>query len=79
MLVVGSPECRMFSALQNLTKWTNERQRQLEHAKQQLKFICEMYEYQVSKGRLFVHEHPIAATSWSEAPIRKVWKLEGVE
>ena len=44
-----------------------------------MRFICEVYEYQVEKGRLFLHEHPIAATSWCEASIRKVWKLEGVE
>ena len=25
-----------------------------------------------------MHEHPIAATSWREASVQKVWKLEGV-
>ena len=28
---------------------------------------------------MFLHEHPISATSWCELPIRKVGKLEGVE
>ena len=66
MLVVGSPECKMFSALQNLTKWNNDKQRKLENARQHLKFICEVYEYQVAKGRLFLHEHPSTATSLRE-------------
>ena len=29
MLVVGSPECKMFSSLQNMSKWTNEKQSKL--------------------------------------------------
>ena len=78
-LVAGSPECKMFNVLHNLTTWNIERQRHLEGARQHLKFICEIYEHQVEKGRMFLHEHPIAATSWCELPIRKVGKLEGVE
>ena len=50
-LVIGSPECKMFSALHNLSTWTTERQATLNNARKHLKFICEIYEYQTSKGR----------------------------
>ena len=62
-LVVGSPECRMFSALHNLNAWTAERQSRLENAREHLEFICEVHEHQVTSERWFLHEHPIAATS----------------
>ena len=29
-LIIGSPECRMFSALRNLRTWTKEAQKELD-------------------------------------------------
>ena len=65
-LVVGSPECNMFSNLQHLNKWTVPRQEQWEKAKKHLEFICEVYQYQIDQGRWLLHEHPSTATSWRE-------------
>ena len=33
MLLVGSPECRMFSTLQNMNRWTNKKQKEYESAR----------------------------------------------
>ena len=77
-LVVGSPECKMFSGLQHLTRWNENKNRQLENAKKHVKFICEIYRYQMDKGRWLVHEHSSTATSWSEGCVLALMKSEGV-
>ena len=56
-LLVGSPECRMFSALQILSPWNKKKQKGYEEAKKHLKFTCELYKHQISEGRWFLHEH----------------------
>ena len=42
-LIIGSPECRMFSALQNLRKWGPKAEEELEEAKEHLKFVAKVY------------------------------------
>ena len=39
-------------------------QERMQQAKRYMKFCASIYEYQRSKGRYFVHEHPWLATSW---------------
>ena len=41
-LVIGSPMCTMFSALQNLSKWTEEKQIKWCEAKEHIKFMVEI-------------------------------------
>ena len=77
-LVIGSPECEMFSGLQNLTKWNGYRQEKLEDAKKHLEFICDVYRHQAKEGRWFLHEHPSTATSWQEKCVLGIMELEGV-
>ena len=74
MLLVGPPECRMFSTLQNLSRWTNKRQKEYESAKRHLEFTCKLYDYQISQGRWFLHEHPVGASSWKEKCVRGIMK-----
>ena len=78
-LVIGSPMCRMFSSLQNLTK--NKRRPEWEErfveAKAHLKFMMEVYEEQWKHGRLFLHEHPAGATSWDLEEVKKLEEKTG--
>ena len=76
-LVIGSPECRMFSALQNLRKWGQKAEEELTEAKEHLKFVAKIYMMQISEGRWFLHEHPAGATSWQLDVIKDVEKQTG--
>ena len=63
-LVIGmSPECTLFSALQNLRK-TPIPQDELDRAMNCVRFCEEVAKYQRSKGRFFYLEHPLTASSW---------------
>ena len=52
-LVIGSPMCIMFSALQNLSKWTEEKQIKWCEAQEHIKFMTEIYKIQQQGGRWF--------------------------
>ena len=43
-----------------------------------LEFACQVYTKQNAEGRVFVHEHPLSASSWNEAPIQELLKQPGV-
>ena len=73
-LLIGSPECRMFSTLQNLSKQTAKKQADREEAEEHLKFVCKLYKIQVENGRKFLHEHPVGATSWWVKCIEEIKK-----
>ena len=79
-LIIGSPMCRMFSSLQNITK--NKRRpgwdERFVEAKAHVKFVMEIYEEQRKNGRLFLHEHPAGATSWDMEEVRKMQQKTGV-
>ena len=77
-LIIGSPECRMFSALQNLRKWGKKAEAELEAAKEHIRFVVKLYRIQVESGRWFLHEHPAGATSWQMAEVVKLSKEAGV-
>ena len=63
LVIIGSPMCRMFSQLQNMTPWTTERIRMYEEDVEHVKFMIELYTVQVREGRYFIHEHPVGASS----------------
>ena len=65
-LVIGSPECKAFSALKNFNKQKGEEKytRLLIQAKTHNALCCELYTEQVRRGLYFLHEHPVGAGSW---------------
>ena len=77
-LLVGSPECKMFSALQRLSAWTVEKAKRLVEAKAHMKFVCELYQEQIQEGRWILHEHPVGATSWKMDVMMRILKMKGV-
>ena len=70
-LVIGSPPCTLFSRLQELNKhmykvsreWMVNFQDRMQQAKRYVKFCVDICNYQRSRGRFFLHEHPWLATS----------------
>ena len=46
--------------------YPQEVQRRLRIAQQHLRFVVSLYQYQLSEGRHFLHEHPAGALSWKE-------------
>ena len=76
MLLVGSPSC---------TSWINEAKRDPElvrreyiKAMEHLRFVCMLYKIQAEAGRFFLHEHPVAASSWKDLCISEVLNIPGV-
>ena len=77
-LLIGSPECKAFS---KLAQWNFDKpgyQDTLKLGMKHLKLCMEMYSYQVSQGRLFVHEHPAGATSWGLPAVQQLLRMPGV-
>ena len=80
-LIIGSPPCSWFSRIMALNwgKIARPRRRAMLHeARTLLKFSCRVYRLQHASKRLFLHEHPASATSWSEDCIRDLLKVDGV-
>ena len=80
-LIVGPPPCSWFSRVMQLNwpSMARHRRRQLmKEARTLLSFACTVHKRQHSQGRLFIHEHPSTANSWSEQSIQDVLKLPGV-
>ena len=82
LLLIGSPMCTAFSAWQYINNSKrdgkiveSEKARGMKH----LKFCCDLYEYQVSNGRYFLHEHPAQATSWHTDVVKRIMNMEGVD
>ena len=80
MFVIGSPPCTMFSALQAMNpavkgsdpEKVDRFRQELGKARKHLEFCCLMYEYQLDRGRHFIHEHPWGARSWDVSCIQKL-------
>ena len=70
-LLVGSPMCTAHSSWQHINKHANPvaYDRKLREARQHLEFVCELYDMQLGKERMFLHEHPGQASSWEERSI----------
>ena len=77
-LLVGSPECKMFSTLQNLSPWTVDKAKKLVEARAHMRFVCDLYEEQINEGRWILHEHPVGATSWKMDVMMRILKMKGV-
>jgi len=71
-LLTGSPPCELFSQLQAIS-WQKQdpirREERWRLAKHHLRVATDSYWRQLRKGRLFLHEHPWGASSWSEPEI----------
>ena len=80
-VLIGSPMCTAFSALQALSahrRTPEENRRLLVEAEVHLRFCCELYERQLKRGAFFVHEHPATATSWRCECVRRLMAIPGV-
>ena len=75
-LLIGSPDCTMFSQLQKLSEWNDQTTSRWNQARRHLQFVCELYRDQVRRGVWFLHEHPIGASSWRERCVLDVMKEE---
>ena len=80
-LIIGSPECTMFSTLQqwNKNRLSDEWKEKMMEAKEQIKFVVDLYKEQVKNGRWFLHEHPTGASSWDLEEIQKLQEELGVQ
>ena len=80
---IGSPMCKDFSPWQRLNKAKSDDPEKYVTAKQSarehLEFSCRMYMIQYKNDRIFLHEHPLQASSWDEECIKKILSLPGVE
>ena len=80
-MVIGSPACTAFSALQRMNKAKigeklyNE---MLWKAREHLSFCCQVYADQVQRGGYFLHMHPLSAISWKEDCVKRTLALPGV-
>ena len=81
-LVVGSPPCTSYSALN--VRWNypkmdkREVQRRKAEGKVFLDFAVEIYEMQLQAGRHFLHEHPATATSWNTENMKALLGRRGI-
>ena len=68
LFLIGSPPCTAFSSMQNASRSKRDPatvEKELEEAKQHMRFCIELYVMQLDGGRCFIHEHPAGATSWN--------------
>ena len=86
-LLVGSPPCTLFSLLQELNLvvnknkpgWMDEFNRRKAEAIEHIRFCCLLYEYQLRRGKHFLHEHPWSARSWELDCIKHVMSFPNVQ
>ena len=75
-MIIGSPECTPFSTIQNLNMRTPKGKEKVEQARAEgtmhLEFCCNIYALQIAAGRYFIHDHPLAATSWATECMAKL-------
>ena len=54
-MIIGSPECTLFSTIQNLNMWTPEGKGKVGQARAEdtkhLEFCCKIYALQIAAGR----------------------------
>ena len=73
---IGSPMCRAFSSLIELTQ--AGKPSEFELMRTHLKFWFKMYETQRNAGRLFLHEHPWDAWSRGLSFVNEMAEKDGV-
>ena len=79
--VIGSPPCTAFSPLQEISRAKRDPQkmkRQLDAAREHVRFCAEIYRYQLSQRRHFVHEHPEKSTAWKMKEIVELMMMPEV-
>jgi len=74
--VIGRPQCKMFSRLQNMNAWAGKRRQQYNEAVEHSRFVFELYKLQVGEGRWFIHERPKESTSWKLQAVSSLRKVE---
>jgi len=52
--------------------------KELTKARVHLDFVVSLYHEQIEGGRLFIHDHPLHATSWMEKSIQSSMDVPGV-
>jgi hypothetical protein len=81
-VVIGSPPCTPFSVLNTgLNKDRGDpekRARKLAEGRILLGFALGVYEWQVQRGKYFLHEHPASASSWAMPEVDAVRQMNGV-
>ena len=80
--VIPSPICTVFSQMQNMNKDRRDAQvvqRELEEAKDHIRWTMRVCSLQHRHLRYFAFEHPGGASSWDMPAVQKVAKLERVE
>ena len=75
-IIIGSPVCVMFSQDQNLSLWSEDKQRMGVEAKKHVEFMCEIYAEQARCRSCFVHQHPVEATSWKLDAVEQIFPPE---
>ena len=70
--------CTMFSKLQRMSGWSDDKQRRWCEAVEHMEFVAKLYCKQMTEGRWFLHEHPATASSWDLEAIKKLEREEGV-
>ena len=65
LLIVGSPERRAFSALQSLTSGSPNYRATLREGLNRLRFMMDIYSWQIRRGGWFLHEQPWPSCSWN--------------
>ena len=75
-LLVASPPCTLFSALQNLNgKPVPE---EYKKAVKMIEFAVDMCTAQSRAGRHFIFEHPATASSWKRPCLQRLAELTGM-
>ena len=65
--LIGLLMCTAFNALQGLNKWRMDLKKWnslMEKGLRHMRFAIKLYRMQADRGRWFLHEHPISASSW---------------
>ena len=81
-MVMCSPMCTAFSRLQALNEDRRDPKvvrRELESAKDHVRWVMRVCALQHREGRYLLYEHPATATSWQMAEVQKVAKLDRVQ
>ena len=82
LFIVGSPMCTAFSTWQRINAHRRDpvkMKEQYDKAVKHLRFVCRVYRKQLDEGRYFLHEHPVAASSWQEPCMARLLREEGVD
>ena len=78
-LVVRSPICAPFSVLQGLNADSEKKREALRVGLDHLRFSIAVYNWQLGRGKLFLHEHPWSASSWQLECMKKLRVCAGGE